>query len=244
MSSPVQQHLLSLLSTFLQKNNPSFRSENHKFSKLVEEDVFFWREETWRAAIQRIETANSPNLPRGDCWLSTFAPNQADGYPRIKVAGKAVALHRFVAVLAFPDRFVDLVKHGRDLQVGHRCHHSPQLCFNPSHFRLVGDSENKDMTKCVYGLAALCPHSPKCLWMDRDGVPLPCRNRNTVAACTCLQSGSCWIGTGRKQEYKKATVEKRESAHAGLAGGQARPRQAKPSQARPSQAKPSAQPDC
>lgn len=112
-----------------------------------------------------------------------------------------VAVYRLTAALQHPERLLELqrgsTEKSHELQFAHRCKHdaagksSCSPCFNPRHGVLTGDAENKAMDKCWNGTAALCPHEPVCIWTDKRGRQMPCRNNADAPLTSCNHSPSC-----------------------------------------------------
>jgi len=47
------------------------------------------------------------------------------------------------------------------------------------------------MHKCVNAAAFYCEHDPKCLYMDKNGDPLPCRNKHKFPKKLCCEACKC-----------------------------------------------------
>ena len=93
------------------------------------------------------------------------------------IAAVGVKTYRITGVLAHPDPYTNTVgREQQDHQWCHRCYNSPQPCCNPTHGYFGTDNINKSTTKCQNGAAFYCPHPIKCVFVDAQGIPIPCRN--------------------------------------------------------------------
>lgn len=191
----LQRHLTSLLTTAI-----AFWEQHSIDGKYV------WNKETWSSVIERVVQSTKPSS-LNDCWLMPNTRQDKDGYPMIKVThftyifsaqqgtrktkveGTAqfeTRVYRLLYALLHPDEATLLAQGKREHQCAHRCKHKPQLCVNPHHLVLLDDAANKDMDKCWNGLRALCPHNPPCIFTDKQGKLLPCRNSPNVVQCSCV----------------------------------------------------------
>jgi hypothetical protein len=77
-------------------------------------------------------------------------------------------------------------------QASHRCYNKPPLCINPRHLIWEEDGSNKDRNNCANGCARLCPHVPVCIFTDKSGKYLPCRNDVSKETFICECGSRCW----------------------------------------------------
>jgi hypothetical protein len=112
-----------------------------------------------------------------------------------QVGAKWLPAYRFIGMLKFPQQVKKLWKYTSEatdsLQWCHRCYHRPQLCCSPLHGVLGSDQLNKSMHKCVNGAAFYCNHDPKCIYVDGDGIKIPCRNLTEFPTEECKHVPNC-----------------------------------------------------
>ena len=105
---------------------------------------------------------------------------------RLKFTSSLVSEARFKSSVA---RIIAVLLHGppadRNTQASHLCHNIAQTCFNPRHIIWESDKRNKGRGYCVNGARFYCPHDPKCIYTNIDGVFLPHRNLDTFVVCDC-----------------------------------------------------------
>nr|WP_321459652.1 HNH endonuclease signature motif containing protein [uncultured Cohaesibacter sp.] len=88
---------------------------------------------------QRImnKVMNNVEIDANDCWVwtgGTSGDGRGGGYPRMKLDGQTVAVHRVVYTHHFG--FVPGKK-----QIDHKCRN--RLCCNPDHLEMVTHKENQ-----------------------------------------------------------------------------------------------------
>ena len=153
-------------------------------------DVMTWNEPTWGRIISSL-AVNLKNKPQtlGDCWMSGLKADTS-GYPQLHVSPGDIFVRgtngsgRFFSSVSDTERpLVKVAKltwflsrpysmlggynHGdRSVQTDHQC--GQALCFNPWHLWSNTDTGNKSRWGCRYGCAALCIHSPTCVFVDPD----------------------------------------------------------------------------
>lgn len=172
------------------------------------------RHASWEHVIRNLAshvTASCTN----DCYLSTFKDDKgASRYAMHKFAKSTVnvGVHRTAAVLAFPDRVIDVARDeegsSNDFVVAHRC--SMAKCFNPRHMTIVTQQVNESHKGCRFGCRQLCPHKPKCIFVNQ-GRYIPCLNKRSLPS-VCKHSRLCHPSlkprrTATEQEYSSETCK-------------------------------------
>jgi hypothetical protein len=186
-----------------------------------DDERFNWNALGWHNLIVRIaeRVANPIQDVQSDCWMiDTNLPNNMriktssleyrmdrpqQGFRLLTVPGSKPilsSLYRTTTALFNPKMLIELQESDSNFQAAHRCKHdliaegnlSFNPCFNPRHIVITDDKSNKDMDRCFYGAMITCPHNPKCIWTDSNGVLIPCRNiPNRGVKCT--HKPCCWI---------------------------------------------------
>jgi len=107
-----------------------------------------------------------------------------------------VSILSYLLIAGLQDQRLDLIvdeDRNRNEQWCHRCYHHPQQCSNPGHGFFGTDRLNKSMHKCANGAAFYCPHQPVCLFMDPNGIAIPCRALLTFPVAPCPHNPNCHI---------------------------------------------------
>ena len=172
--------------------------------------AFRWSWHVWHHVIVGI-SKNIRSCNPNDCWFSSAHLNKRDrstARPKynFQVANVRKVDHdkyrnrfaylgdqRFPEVQEVVARLVLAAFRGPGLdkqQASHLCHNVPQLCVNPNHliWELAGPNLSRNM--CVFGAAIFCPHEPKCVFTDLDGIYMPHRNDLSGEPCDC-EGKSC-----------------------------------------------------
>lgn len=154
---------------------------------------------SWTKVCAQIskDIMNSPKS-RDDCW---YVPASVKGggsgggacHAHKNINTKLFGLHRITYLMLHPDETVDTIT------VHHRCGngcsselHGP-VCINPYHTKNgfgVGAKGNRDDEGCRYGFKPRCPHTPPCIWTDKEtGRFIPCVNDGkSPNECHCTPS--------------------------------------------------------
>jgi hypothetical protein len=143
------------------------------------------RRRTWYKTIEVISRICNHPTSRDDCWL--VPPNTPHGLYSIKLSPNGSKNKwcgpRVVFALANPKELTYIEERRFDKHVAHRCGNGPvansskPICLNPYHLVLVASATNQDHKGCKYGCAMLCPHEPKCIFVQKDtGHYRPCLN--------------------------------------------------------------------
>jgi Zinc-binding loop region of homing endonuclease len=145
--------------------------------------------------IRKILVTNAPQTVR-DCWFVEGGESDTSGYPVKKIARRGEAnkwrLHRIMFFWSSPQFLPFASNSGR--QVAHRCGQGRYdyqrgikvSCINPHHMVLVSQMTNIDHNLCRRSCAAWCPHRPRCIFTNKEGRWLPCRNKIPLQSpCIC-----------------------------------------------------------
>ncbi|KAI6199732.1 hypothetical protein M3Y96_00658000 [Aphelenchoides besseyi] len=131
-----------------------------------------WPITQWFSIILRV--ARRVKLTRSvgqDCWIIDTI--NCSGRNQIIVAGKHYHTASMMACLV-QDRPVESDDEEYMWTTSHHCHNC--LRVRPNHLCWERHDENIERSGCVYVSAASCIHDPSCLWVDRKGRFLSCRN--------------------------------------------------------------------
>jgi len=155
-----------------------------------------------------------------DCWRAkghslTSGVNNNTQYPQIKITYKRkrymegqgtryfglengdVSIMTRIYRVTCSIVYDDLGYSNNEKQCVHRCIPQEirlQECINPFHMIIGSDQHNKDRNGCRYGVAYYCPHNPKCIWIDKNGRWLPCRNSIDMPVLyeSCIHDPPCF----------------------------------------------------
>lgn len=171
---------------------------------------FVFNEPTWGRVLSSLSLSvkNSPSC-LADCWVSDKKLDSS-GYPQIKVTPgdyeerfshqgtrfysdrketerPLVKCAKLASVLGHPKEMVSFKSGDRSRQTDHLCGNNG--CFNPWHINVATDQENKSRHRCRFGCAILCPHVPKCIFVNKvTGKAIPCLNLvgvDALSRCEC-----------------------------------------------------------
>ena len=82
-----------------------------------------------------------------------------------------------------PQRDADDMKDSSPLILVHLCNNGENGCVNPNHIVLDTAVQNMSRNGCKCGARYLCPHTPKCIFVDKlTGALIPSRNVDSEAA--------------------------------------------------------------
>jgi hypothetical protein len=90
-----------------------------------------------------------------------------------------------------PERDAPDMKEASPLILVHLCNNGENGCVNPKHITLDTAVENMARNGCKHGARYLCPHNPKCIFVDKGtGALIPYRNMDgdALADLTLKQS--------------------------------------------------------
>jgi hypothetical protein len=153
------------------------------------------RKLTWPKKLAAIagEVINAPPSTN-DCW---YVPaSKLDGYHETKISATGSTgkyrTHRMLRALYDPTAWTIVNDRKIEDHALHRCGRGKAsakgepACINPHHICFADSAVNQDTKGCKYGAAFLCPHNPRCIWVDpATGRFKPCRNDPTKTQCSC-----------------------------------------------------------
>jgi hypothetical protein len=129
-----------------------------------------------------------------DCWFMIVAEKDTSGYAMRKLwNGGERNKWRMHRILHF-------LKNPRDdekdpaIEIAHLCRRGRadpkrkllRVCVNPHHTTATDSQTNLSHDRCGNGCKHLCPHEPKCIWTNADGVRMMCRDAWPMpAVCAC-----------------------------------------------------------
>jgi len=163
-----------------------------------------------------------------NCWMSNYKSGGNEDYPMLSInplkkesrkgqgeryyrvesyTKRTVPCHRITASLYHKE----LAYKDRGNQNSHRCYHKFQRCISPYHTVIRSDKKNKDMNGCKYGCANYCPHYPTCIFVDKNGNYLPCRNeKNKITLSNqCMHDGRCFAYMGNIESEESEESDKK-----------------------------------
>lgn len=104
--------------------------------------------------------------------------------------GETIAVHRIIHALYNPKDVDQMRARSMDPNVSHLC--GRRACVSPYHIHLQSHIENINRKGCMFGLRRLCPHDPKCIFVGKEGVYLPCLNKDTEIGSICPHPYNCF----------------------------------------------------
>jgi len=110
-----------------------------------------------------------------NCWDIT--PSSGNEYADVKLDGENRQYHRVMHAIFNPTDVTKLesfIGNQPVYQVCHRCGRS--RCGNRRHLCLGSSEFNNKQKECKNSCAVLCTHEPKCIFVNTDGLYLPCLN--------------------------------------------------------------------
>lgn len=181
------------------------RVRNEGIDQFCNLDVqFVWNFSTWLRIILNLAKDVNTDPSTQDCLLSKsnftrmghtvltsfvgryqFVDTKAHSslLGNVKFRGKYASKNFFAA------RLVCALNKGcpkQGKEASHLCANNPQLCIKSEHFLWESKQVNLSRTGCqTFGSGYYCNHRIKCVYTDKKGRWLPCRNSEESPLCTC-----------------------------------------------------------
>lgn len=171
-----------------------------KFCDLITD--FIWNFSTWLRIILNIAAGVNTDPTTNDCVLST-SKYMKNGYTSIchtvgryrfvdtkehtRVAGK-IRFQGKENKKKLAARLICALKNGCPKlgdEASHLCANNPQTCIKSEHVKWESKQLNMSRQICVNGCAYYCKHSVKCVYTDKNGKWLSCRNSEESPLCSC-----------------------------------------------------------